>query len=48
MIEEDFEVCCETHKNYASGAYTPGMLSPHHERGVHWFQEKLKEAIDPV
>ena len=48
VIEEDFEVCCETHKNYASGGYTPGVLSPHHERGVHWFQEKLKEVIDRV
>ncbi|MED5407545.1 MAG: SRPBCC family protein, partial [Pseudomonadota bacterium] len=46
VIEEDFEVCCETQKNYASGGYTPGVLSAQHERGVYWFQEKLKEAID--
>ena len=45
VLEEDFEVCCETQKNYASGGYTPGVLSAQHERGVYWFQEKLKEAI---
>lgn len=45
VIREDFEICIETHKNYASGAYRPGPLSPHHEQGVAYFQRRLLEAV---
>ena len=45
IIREDFEICIETHKNYASGAYRPGPLSPHHEQGVAYFQRRLLEAV---
>ena len=38
VIREDFEVCIETNKNYDSGAYRPGPLSPRHEQGVAYFQ----------
>jgi choline monooxygenase len=44
VIREDFEICIETHKNYVSGAYRPGPLSPRHEQGVAYFQRRLTEA----
>lgn len=44
VVREDFEICIETHKNYASGAYRPGPLSPRHEQGVAYFQRRLLEA----
>lgn len=44
VIREDFEICIETQKNYASGGYRPGPLSPRHEQGVAYFQRKLREA----
>lgn len=44
VVREDFEICIETHKNYASGAYRPGPLSPRHEQGVAYFQRRLIEA----
>ena len=48
MVREDFEICIETHKNYATGAYSAGPLSPRHEAGVHYFQEKVKESLGLV
>ena len=45
VVEEDFSICIETHKNYASGGYTPGPLSPRHEQGVKWFQDKVKAVL---
>ena len=45
VVEEDFSICIETHKNYAAGAYTPGPLSPRHEQGVKWFQDKVKAMV---
>ena len=44
VVREDFEVCVETQKNYESGAYRPGPLSPRHEQGVAYFQRRLREA----
>ena len=44
VVREDFEICIETHKNYASGAYRPGPLSPRHEQGVAYFQRRLLEV----
>lgn len=44
VVREDFEVCIETQKNYDSGGYRAGPLSPRHERGVAYFQRKLLEA----
>ena len=41
VIREDFEVCTETQKNYQSGGYRPGPLSPRHEQGVAYFQGRL-------
>lgn len=45
VVEEDFSICIETHKNYASGGYRPGPLSPRHEQGVAWFQNRVKEML---
>lgn len=45
VVEEDFGICIETHKNYASRGYRPGPLSPRHEQGVAWFQERYKEML---
>lgn len=44
VVREDFEVCVETQKNYESGGYRPGPLSPRHEQGVAYFQNRLREA----
>lgn len=44
VIREDFEVCLETQKNYASGGYRAGPLSPRHEQGVAYFQDRLRAA----
>ncbi len=40
VIREDFEVCINTQRNYESGEYKPGPLSPRHESGVAYFQNK--------
>jgi choline monooxygenase len=45
VVREDFEICIETHKNYATEAYSAGPLSPRHEAGVAYFQDKLKESL---
>jgi len=44
VVREDFEICIETQKNYESGGYRAGPLSPRHEQGVAYFQKKLVEA----
>ena len=45
VVEEDFGICVETQKNYASGGYAPGPLSPRHEQGVAWFQNQVRVAL---
>ena len=45
VVREDYEVCVTTHKNYASGSYTAGPLSPRHEQGVHYFQKRVRESL---
>ncbi|MBM3520943.1 MAG: Rieske 2Fe-2S domain-containing protein [Alphaproteobacteria bacterium] len=46
VVREDYEVCVGTHRNYASGSYRPGPLSPRHEAGVHYFQKRVLESTD--
>jgi choline monooxygenase len=46
VVREDFEICIETHKNYSTGAYSAGPLSPRHEAGVHYFQTRIKDLLD--
>jgi choline monooxygenase len=45
VVREDFGICEITHKNYASGGYRSGPLSPRHETGVAWFQQKLAAIL---
>jgi choline monooxygenase len=45
IVREDFGICEHTQRNYASGAYTPGPLSPRHERSVAYFQGLVKSAV---
>ncbi len=46
VIREDFEICLGVHQNYASGNYTSGPLSPRHELGVAYFQNRVRTALD--
>jgi choline monooxygenase len=45
VVREDCDICLETHKNYAAGAYVPGPLSPRHEQGVAYFQKQVAGAL---
>jgi choline monooxygenase len=45
VVREDYTVCNETQANYAAGGYTPGPLSSRHEKGVHYFQSRVAEAL---
>lgn len=45
VVREDYEICVKTHKNYAAGNYSAGPLSPRHEQGVHYFQERVRESL---
>lgn len=45
VVKEDYTICAETHRNYAAGAYSPGPLSGHHEKGVRYFQERVAAAL---
>jgi choline monooxygenase len=45
IVREDFEICEHTQKNYQSGAYRPGPLSPRHEQSVAYFQSKVQAAL---
>lgn len=47
VVREDFEICLETQKNYESGGYRAGPLSPRHEQGVAYFQRRLEESATP-
>ena len=45
VVREDYGICVRTHKNYEAGNYSSGPLSPRHEQGVHYFQQRVKESI---
>lgn len=45
VVREDYTVCLDTHRNYVAGAYSPGPLSGHHEKGVQYFQERVASAL---
>jgi choline monooxygenase len=45
IVREDFGICEHTQNNYASGGYTPGPLSPRHEKSVAYFQTMVKAAL---
>jgi len=46
VIREDFGICLGVHQNYASGNYQPGPLSPRHEQGVEYFQQRVQASLD--
>jgi choline monooxygenase len=46
VVREDFGICLETHKNYASGGYSSGPLSPRHEEGVRYFQDRVRRSLN--
>jgi choline monooxygenase len=48
IVREDFGICEHTQRNYASGAYRPGPLSPRHEQSVAYFQGKVAAALTGV
>lgn len=45
VVREDYGICVRTHKNYEAGNYSAGPLSPRHEQGVHYFQERVRESL---
>ncbi len=45
VIRQDFQICLETHNNYLSGGYQPGPLSPRHEQGVAYFQDRYTSHV---
>lgn len=47
IVEEDFGICEDTQRNYASGAYSPGPLSPRHEPAVAYFQQRVQASLAP-
>jgi choline monooxygenase len=45
VVREDYEICVRTHGNYEAGNYHAGPLSPRHEQGVHYFQQRVRESL---
>jgi choline monooxygenase len=45
VIREDFGICERIHRNFESGAYEPGPLSPKHETGVAYFQDRVQRTL---
>ncbi len=45
VVREDFSICEETQKNYASGGFDSGPLSPRHEQGVAYFQRRILDSL---
>jgi choline monooxygenase len=45
VVREDYGICVETHRNYLSGGYRPGPLSPRHEQGVAYFQHRVGASL---
>jgi choline monooxygenase len=47
IMEEDRLICEAVQRRLSSGAYTSGVLSPRHERGVAAFQQLIRDAVEP-
>ena len=45
VIREDFAICEQIQRNFDSHAYAPGPLSPRHETGVAYFQNRLLDSL---
>lgn len=48
VVREDMDICASTQGVYAADAYTPGPLSARHEKGVHYFQTRVRAALEGV
>ncbi len=48
ILDEDRVICEAVQRNYESGLYTGGLLSPRHEDGVAYVQELVLRALDSV
>lgn len=46
ILDEDRTICEAVQRNMASGVYTPGPLSPRHERGVAEVQRQVLAALE--
>ena len=45
ILDEDRVICEAVQRNYASGLYAGGVLSPKHERGVAYVQQLILRAV---
>jgi choline monooxygenase len=46
VVDEDRRICEAVQRNLESGVYDTGRLSPRHEKGVHAFQQWVRESLD--
>lgn len=42
---QDLQICEEVQRNLEAGVYQGGVLSPKHEQGVAWFQDRVAERL---
>jgi choline monooxygenase len=47
LTHEDKWICERVQRNLDAGVYDLGVLSPRHETAVGWFQDRVREAIEP-
>ncbi len=45
VTAQDLAICEEVQRNLEAGVYTGGVLSPKHETGVAWFQNRIVGAL---
>jgi choline monooxygenase len=45
VTAQDLQVCEEVQRNLEAGVYQGGVLSPKHETGVAWFQDRIAGAL---
>ncbi len=45
VTAQDLQVCEEVQRNLEAGIYRGGVLSPKHEAGVAWFQDRIAGAL---
>ncbi len=45
VTAQDLQVCEEVQRNLEAGVYRGGVLSPKHEAGVAWFQDRIAGAL---
>jgi choline monooxygenase len=45
VTAQDLQVCEEVQRNLEAGVYRGGVLSPKHEQGVAWFQDRIAAGL---